>query len=70
MTVRTTSPARIDIQAVYPQQRYLPAKVMHFVNYLRGFYNSPATGRALCETPRGCFQTSHNQLCTAISQAS
>lgn len=28
-----------DIQAVYPQQRYLPAKVRHFIEYLRGVYN-------------------------------
>lgn len=28
-----------DIQAVYPQQRYLPAKVRHFIDYLRGIYN-------------------------------
>jgi DNA-binding transcriptional LysR family regulator len=27
-----------DIQAVYPQQRYLPAKVRHFMDYLRGIY--------------------------------
>ena len=30
-----------DIQAVYPQQRYLPAKVRHFVDYLKGIYNEP-----------------------------
>lgn len=29
------------IQAVYPQQRYLPAKVRHFIDYLKGIYNSP-----------------------------
>ena len=28
-----------DIQAVYPQQRYLPAKVRHFIDYLRSIYN-------------------------------
>jgi DNA-binding transcriptional LysR family regulator len=30
-----------DIQAVYPQQRYLPAKVRHFVDYLKAIYNTP-----------------------------
>ncbi len=30
-----------DIQAVYPQQRYLPAKVRHFIDYLRRVYNEP-----------------------------
>ncbi|TEA76995.1 LysR family transcriptional regulator [Allopusillimonas ginsengisoli] len=30
-----------DIQAVYPQQRYLPAKVRHFIDYLRAIYNRP-----------------------------
>ncbi len=29
---------RYDIQAVYPQQRYLPAKVRHFIDYLREIY--------------------------------
>ncbi len=28
-----------DIQAVYPQQRYLPAKVRAFIEFLRGVYN-------------------------------
>ena len=28
-----------DIQAVYPQQRYLPAKVRHFLDYLKAIYN-------------------------------
>ena len=28
-----------DIQAVYPQQRYLPAKVRHFIDYLKAIYN-------------------------------
>lgn len=27
-----------DIQAVYPQQRYLPAKVRHFIDYLKAVY--------------------------------
>lgn len=27
-----------DIQAVYPQQRYLPAKVRHFMDYLKRIY--------------------------------
>ena len=31
-----------DIQAVYPQQRHLPAKVRHFVDYLKTVYNQPA----------------------------
>ena len=37
-----------DIQAVYPQQRYLPAKVRHFVDYLKAIYNTPGywEGRA------------------------
>ena len=30
-----------NIQAVYPQQRYLPAKVRYFIEYLKGLYNSP-----------------------------
>jgi len=30
-----------DILAVYPQQRYLPAKVRHFIDYLRHIYNRP-----------------------------
>ncbi|QMV61509.1 LysR family transcriptional regulator [Pseudomonas berkeleyensis] len=30
-----------DIQAVYPQQRYLPAKVRFFIDYLKGIYNTP-----------------------------
>lgn len=30
-----------DIQAVYPQQRYLPAKVRYFIDYIRGIYNRP-----------------------------
>ncbi len=33
--------ARYDIQAVYQQQRYLPAKVRHFIDYLRDIYNRP-----------------------------
>lgn len=30
-----------DIRAVYPQQRYLPAKVRHFIEYIRDIYNRP-----------------------------
>lgn len=30
-----------DIQAVYPQQRYLPAKVRRFIDYLRDIYHRP-----------------------------
>ncbi|WP_024303695.1 LysR family transcriptional regulator [Pseudogulbenkiania sp. MAI-1] len=30
-----------DIQAVYPQQRYLPAKVRFFIDYLKKIYNTP-----------------------------
>lgn len=30
-----------DIRAVYPQQRYLPAKVRHFIEYIRQIYNRP-----------------------------
>ncbi|MNF58365.1 HTH-type transcriptional regulator DmlR [compost metagenome] len=30
-----------DIQAVYPQQRFLPAKVRHFIDYLKGVYQHP-----------------------------
>ncbi|AWG35825.1 LysR family transcriptional regulator [Alcaligenes aquatilis] len=30
-----------DIQAVYQQQRYLPAKVRRFIDYLRAIYNTP-----------------------------
>jgi len=29
------------IQAVYPQQRYLPAKVRHYIDYLKEIYNRP-----------------------------
>ena len=29
------------IQAVYPQQRFLPAKVRHFIDYLKELYNQP-----------------------------
>jgi DNA-binding transcriptional LysR family regulator len=31
-----------DIQAVYPQQRYLPAKVRHFIDHLKAIYNRDA----------------------------
>lgn len=31
---------RYDIQAVYPQQRYLPAKVRHFIDWLKAIYNT------------------------------
>ena len=27
-----------DIQAVYPQQRFLPAKIRHFIDYLKRIY--------------------------------
>lgn len=30
-----------DIRAVYPQQRYLPARVRHFIDYIRKIYNQP-----------------------------
>lgn len=30
-----------DIQAVYPQQRHLPAKVRRFIEHLRASYNRP-----------------------------
>lgn len=30
-----------DIQAVYPQQRYLPAKVRFFTDYLKNIYQTP-----------------------------
>ncbi|KKA09951.1 LysR family transcriptional regulator [Pseudomonas ogarae] len=30
-----------DIQAVYPQQRYLPAKVRHFIDFLKAIYQRP-----------------------------
>ena len=33
--------ANYDIQAVYPQQRYLPAKVRLFIDHLREIYNAP-----------------------------
>ncbi|MOA13252.1 HTH-type transcriptional regulator DmlR [compost metagenome] len=33
--------ADYDIQAVYPQQRYLPAKVRFFIDYLRELYGAP-----------------------------
>lgn len=32
---------RYDIQAVYPQQRYLPAKVRFFIDFLREVYHRP-----------------------------
>ena len=39
-----------DIQAVYPQQRYLPAKTRFFIDYLREIYNSPGywDGDSVC----------------------
>ena len=30
-----------DILAVYPQQRYVPARVRYFIDYLRAAYASP-----------------------------
>ncbi|MFY0664501.1 MAG: LysR family transcriptional regulator [Natronospirillum sp.] len=30
-----------DIQAIYPQQRFLPAKVRFFIDYLKALYNQP-----------------------------
>ncbi|MCB1916913.1 MAG: LysR family transcriptional regulator [Rhodocyclaceae bacterium] len=38
-----------DIQAVYPQQRYLPAKIRHFIDYLKQVYTLPGywEGRAV-----------------------
>lgn len=30
-----------DIQAIYPQQRFLPAKVRFFIDYLKELYNRP-----------------------------
>lgn len=30
-----------DIRAVYPQQRYLPAKVRYFIDYIEQIYNRP-----------------------------
>ncbi|MFA5520876.1 MAG: LysR family transcriptional regulator [Castellaniella sp.] len=33
--------ADYDIQAVFPRQRYLPAKVRHFIDYIRQIYNRP-----------------------------
>ncbi|WBL63175.1 LysR family transcriptional regulator [Thauera sp. WB-2] len=30
-----------DIQAVYPQQRHLPAKVRRFIDHLKAIYNAP-----------------------------
>ncbi|WP_151703966.1 LysR family transcriptional regulator [Nitrincola alkalilacustris] len=30
-----------DIQAIYPQQRFLPAKVRFFIDYLKEVYNQP-----------------------------
>ncbi|MDT4890441.1 hypothetical protein FQZ97_1272820 [compost metagenome] len=30
-----------DIQAVYPQQRFLPAKVRYFIDYLKAVYQAP-----------------------------
>lgn len=30
-----------DIQAIYPQQRFLPAKVRFFIDYLKQVYNQP-----------------------------
>ena len=30
-----------DIQAVYPQQRYLPVKVRVFIDYLKALYSAP-----------------------------
>ena len=30
-----------DILAVYPQQRYVPAKVRYFIDYLKKIYAQP-----------------------------
>jgi len=30
-----------SIQAVFPQQRYLPAKIRHFIDHLKAVYNTP-----------------------------
>lgn len=30
-----------DIQAVYPQQKFLSAKVRYFIEYLRSIYQQP-----------------------------
>ncbi|AEJ13916.1 LysR family transcriptional regulator [Pseudomonas putida S16] len=33
--------ADYDIMAVYPQQRFLPAKVRYFIDYLKTIYQAP-----------------------------
>ena len=38
------------IQAVYPQQRYLPAKIRHFIDYLKDIYNGPGYWEKLAGT--------------------
>lgn len=40
-----------DIQAVYPQQRYLPAKVRFFIEHLREIYNAPGYWESEAATP-------------------
>ncbi len=40
-----------DIQAVYPQQRYLPAKVRLFIDHLREIYNAPGYWEGEAELP-------------------
>ena len=41
-------PTDRGIYAIYPHRRYLPAKVRHFVDYLKAIYNTPGywEGRA------------------------
>mgnify|MGYP001009774942 FL=1 len=40
-----------DIQAVYPQQRYLPAKVRLFIEHLREIYNTPGYWEGEADLP-------------------
>ena len=51
-----------DILAVYPQQRYVPAKVRYFIDYLKGVYAEPGyldavkAGQRISPTMPGCLQ--------------
>ncbi|MGE1527049.1 LysR family transcriptional regulator [Pseudomonas ceruminis] len=41
--------ADYDIVAVYPQQRFLPAKVRYFIDYLKAIYQTPGYWDAILE---------------------
>lgn len=51
--------AAYDIQAVYPQQRYLPAKVRFFIDYLRDIYSTPGYWEGELQHPSPCRYRPH-----------